>query len=186
MLAPPLKGSGVVLARRPYRRDPQRASGLDECGWSGLCIGMAMRRDIGLLANLAVLLAGLAAWPVYAASDLRQVPYWASLKANEVYMRVGPGEDYHINWIYHRQHLPIKVLRIMQNWRLVQDPEGATGWIMVNMLVIGHDGFVTGRNPAEMHEAADDNSRLLWRLEPGVLGKVGDCSAGWCRCRTRR
>ncbi len=135
--------------------------------------------------NVAALLAAgavvLVPHPASAASDLRQVPYWASLKSNEVYMRVGPGEDYRINWIYHRQHLPVIVRRIMQNWRLVEDPQGAHGWIMVNMLVIGHDGFVIGKDPAEMHEAPDGNSRLLWRLQPGVLGKLGDCSAGWCR-----
>ncbi len=142
---------------------------------------MVKRRDIMRFAKGAMLALVVAAPPVHAALDFKPLPYWASLKANEVYMRVGPGEDYRINWIYHRQHLPLKVLRIMQNWRLVEDPEGARGWIMVNMLVIGHDGYVIGKDPAEMHETADDSSRLLWRLEPGVLGKVGDCTTGWCR-----
>jgi len=145
----------------------------------------AKHREMKLLVRLAAsgfcLSWGLGASAAQAAFALRPVPYWASLKANEVYMRVGPGEDYRINWIYRRQHLPVKVLRIMQNWRLVQDPQGATGWIMVNMLVIGHDGFVIGQDPAEMHEAADAGSRLLWRLEPGVLGKIGDCGHGWCK-----
>jgi SH3-like domain-containing protein len=130
-----------------------------------------------------VLIAGAAsglAPPARAAPD-KDVPYWASLKANEVYMRVGPGEDYRINWVYRRQHLPLKVLRIMQNWRLVQDPDGARGWIMVSMLVRGHDAYVGGKELAELHEAPDANSRLLWHLEPGVLGKLGDCGAGWCR-----
>ncbi len=145
---------------------------------------MGKRREMKLFARWAILASswlGLAAPPAHAALDFKPLPYWASLKASEVYMRVGPGEDYRINWIYHRQHLPLKVLRIMQNWRLVEDPEGARGWIMVNMLVIGHDGYVIGKEPAEMHETADANSRLLWRLAPGVLGKVGDCSTGWCR-----
>ena len=142
---------------------------------------MAKTREMKLLASLAGVVAGLAASGAGAAPDPRQLPYWASLKAPEVYMRVGPGEDYRINWVYHRQHLPLKVLRVMQNWRLVEDPEGARGWIMVNMLALGHDGYIIGQNPAEMHEAPDANSRLLWRLEPGVLGKLGDCGAGWCR-----
>ena len=141
---------------------------------------MGKRRELKLLAILAIGAAMDIALPA-AAADLRPVPYWASLKANEVYMRVGPGEDYRINWIYRRQHLPLKVLRLMQNWRLVEDPEGTRGWIMVNMLVVGHDGYVVGKQPAEMHEAPDGNSRLMWRLEPGVLGKLGDCGSGWCK-----
>ena len=143
--------------------------------------GMAKRREMKLLTGMVIAALALAGGPAGAASGLRSVPYWASLRAPEVYMRVGPGEDYRINWVYHRQHLPLKVLRIMQNWRFVEDPQGARGWIMVNMLTPGHDAFVIGREPAEMHEAPDPGSKLLWRLEPGVSGKLGDCAAGWCR-----
>ena len=42
-------------------------------------------------------------------------------------------------------------------------------------------GFVTGQQPAEMHEQANGNSRLLWRLAPGVVGQLGDCGSGWCQ-----
>jgi len=45
-------------------------------------------------------------------------------------MRVGPGEDYRINWVYHRAHLPVKVLRVMEGWRLIEDPDGARGWVL--------------------------------------------------------
>ncbi|MDE2301308.1 MAG: hypothetical protein KGK11_01995 [Sphingomonadales bacterium] len=140
---------------------------------------MAKARKSGCLPG-AVLVAMVAA-PLHAAPDARAVPYWASLKSGEVYMRVGPGEDYRISWVYHRQHLPLKVLRVMQNWRLAEDPEGARGWVLVNMLTRGHDGYVTGSTPADMREAPDTNARLLWRLAPGVLGKLGECASGWCR-----
>jgi SH3-like domain-containing protein len=37
------------------------------------------------------------------------VPYWAALRAGEVNMRVGPSEDFPIEWVYRRQGLPVKV-----------------------------------------------------------------------------
>lgn len=95
-------------------------------------------------------------------------------------MRVGPGEDYRILWVYRRQNLPLKVLRIKEGWRLVQDPDGAQGWILQQFLTRNRGGYVRGEGPADMREKADRTSRLLWRLSPGVVGALGDCSAGWC------
>ncbi len=110
-----------------------------------------------------------------------EVPYWASIRAETVNMRVGPGEDYRIEWVYHRQHLPMKVLRLMESWRLVQDPDGARGWILSRFLTRDRGAIVIGQAPAEIREKADGSSRLLWRAEPGVVGKLGDCESGWCR-----
>lgn len=135
-----------------------------------------MRR---LLVFIALAAAGPLAAPARAEDP--QTPYWASIRADEVNMRVGPGEDYRILWVYHRAHLPLKVLRIKEGWRLVQDPDGAQGWVLSRMLTREASGFVNGTVPAEMHEAPNANSKLLWRLAPGVVGKLGSCSAGWCQ-----
>ena len=123
-----------------------------------------------------------AASPALAADD--GVPYWASLRGREVNMRVGPGEDYRINFRYRREDLPMKVLRVMEGWRLVQDPDGSRGWMLARFLKRERGAIVQGVNGTaliEMHEKADAASRLLWRLEPGVTGKLGDCAEGWCK-----
>jgi SH3-like domain-containing protein len=96
-------------------------------------------------------------------------------------MRVGPGEDYRINWVYTRQHLPLKVLRAMEGWRLVEDPDGARGWILAKFVSKEREGYVTGKQPAAMHQTPDAGSKLLWQLAPGVVGKLGDCDDSWCK-----
>jgi len=127
----------------------------------------------------ACLLLFTATAPARAGDD--QVPYWASIRAKEVNMRVGPGEDYRINWVYHRHLLPLKVVRMMEGWRLVEDPDGARGWVLARFLMRERGAIVRGKELAEMHEKAGADSRLLWRLEPGVSGKLGDCKDNWCR-----
>lgn len=114
------------------------------------------------------------------AQDSAETPYWASVRASEVNMRVGPGEDYRILWVYKRPLLPLKVLRIKEGWRLVRDPDGAQGWVLARFLTRQRSGYVHGKEPVEMREAADGNGKLLWRLAPGVIGKLGDCDKGWC------
>ncbi len=111
----------------------------------------------------------------------KDVPYWASIRADEVNMRVGPGEDYRVLWVYHRASLPLKVLRIKEGWRLVQDPQGARGWILARFLSRSRGAIVTGQGLAELRESGDGEAKLLWRLAPGVTGRLGDCSQGWCR-----
>jgi SH3-like domain-containing protein len=132
-------------------------------------------RLLSLLFAVGCLLAAPAA-----AQDV-QVPYWASIRASEVNMRVGPGEDYRINWVYRRPHLPVKVLRMMEGWRLVQDPDGARGWMLARFLTRERGAIVQGRGMAEMREAGNGEARLLWKVQSGVVGKLGDCKAGWCR-----
>lgn len=127
---------------------------------------------------LVLTLAALSA-PVSAEDG--KLPFWASIRAKEVNMRVGPGESYRINWVYHRPLLPLKVLRSMENWWLVQDPDGARGWVLSSLMAKKRGAIVHGSTAAEMHDKASLDSRLLWRLEPGITGRLGDCDAGWCR-----
>lgn len=114
------------------------------------------------------------------AAENAKTPYWASIRAGEVNMRVGPGEDYRIAWVFRRSQLPLKVLRIMDGWRLVQDPDGAQGWMRSQFLTRERTGFVRGSELAEMRANPTHDARLLWRLAPGVVGLLGECQAGWC------
>jgi len=112
-----------------------------------------------------------------------EVPYWASLIADKVNMRVGPARDYRIAWVYKRKLLPLKVLRLHEGWRLVEDPDGARGWVLSRFLSRKRTAIVKGEI-AEMRDRPAAG-RLMWRAEPGVVGKLGKCEAGWCKLDAR-
>ncbi len=134
-----------------------------------------MPRNRILALSLVVL-----AWTAPASAQEAEVPYWASIRASEVNMRVGPAEDYRIAWVYRRPQLPLKVLRVKDGWRLVQDPDGAKGWILSRFLTRERTAYVIGKEPAEMRAAADNAAKVNWRLSPGLVGLLGDCEDGWC------
>jgi len=119
-----------------------------------------------------------------AAAQDREVPYWASIRADKVNMRVGPSMDYPIDWVYRREGLPVKVIRLYEGWRLVTDPDGAQGWIAARLLNPQRGAIVIGEGLAEMRKGDGADSDLLWKLEPGVVGKLGDCRDGWCEFDT--
>ena len=109
------------------------------------------------------------------------VPYWASIDAAEANMRVGPGDSYRIAWIYRRQHLPVKVLRREGPWRLIEDPAGDQGWMRDLLLSRQRSGIVIGKDLVELRGQPNAGSHLQWRVEPGVVGLLGECEAGWCQ-----
>lgn len=114
-----------------------------------------------------------------AAQD-RPVPYWASLTADEVNMRVGPARDYRIAWVFKRDGLPLKVVRLHEGWRLVEDPDGARGWVLARFLSLNRTALVQGEI-ADLRAEAGGAGRVLWRVEPGVVGKLGECEGAWCQ-----
>lgn len=133
--------------------------------------------------RLALLTAALLAGGVTAsdagAQSVKTVPYWASLAKGDARMRVGPSMDYPASWIYQRRDLPVKVVEVYSNWRKVEDPDGTQGWMHVRLLKDEPTGIVKGRI-AEMRESPAPDARLLFRLEPGVVGRLAGCANGWC------
>lgn len=135
-----------------------------------------MKRILTMLPLLV--LCGLA-MPAHA-EDNDKVPYWASIDADIANLRVGPGDSYRIDWVYRRLHLPVKVIRREGPWRQVVDPDGTKGWMRDLLLSRHRAAIVKGDGLIEMRAEGNDSSRVLWRIEPGVVGVLGDCKNGWC------
>lgn len=131
------------------------------------------------ISRLLLMLAALVVAIPVAAQD-RQVPYWASLSSPEVNMRVGPSERYRISWVYHREGLPVKVVRLQQGWRLIEEPDGTRGWVFNQLLSLERTAIVIGEETTALFELPDAASPLRWNIEPGVVGELGACEVQWC------
>jgi SH3-like domain-containing protein len=113
------------------------------------------------------------------------VPRFVSLRADAVNMRVGPGDQYPIAWVYHRVGMPMEVLREYDVWRLVVDVDGTKGWVHEATLVGGRHFVVIGSDPVTMRHRPADDAGAEADLMPGVIGSLERCDAGaaWCRVR---
>ena len=135
-----------------------------------------MKRAIAV----ATMVVAAALTPAAQAQKERKTPYWASISASEAMMRTGPGKTYPAKWLYRRADLPIKVLEVYPSWRKVQDPDGETGWMLVNLLSDQRTAIVRGNEPRPMHEAANGSSPVRFRAQPGVVGRLNGCAGDWC------
>lgn len=114
------------------------------------------------------------------AAAQKKPPYWASIRAGEARMRTGPGQQFPASWLYKRAGLPVKVIEVYPNWRKIEDPDGTQGWMLASLLSDERTGLVTGSIRA-LRERPSGDAPVLWRAEPGVVGKLSDCARGWCR-----
>lgn len=110
----------------------------------------------------------------------REVPYWATIKAETLNMRAGPGRDFPIRWVYRRAGLPLKVIRVHEGWRLVRDPAGDEGWVTANLLSIERGALVVGEGLAAIRAQPADGAKVKWNAESGVVVALRDCEASWC------
>lgn len=139
--------------------------------------GMKVRLVLRVSVAIALIVAAQAGQPALAQ---KRPPYWASIRAGEALMRTGPGRNFPAVWLYRRAGLPVKVIETFESWRKVEDPDGTQGWMQVRLLSEDRTAIVRdGVQP--MLVRPEPGSRIAWRAAPGVVGRLGDCSAGFCR-----
>lgn len=134
-------------------------------------------RDIGVAT--AVLIGLVAAAP--ASAQEKQPPYWASVASGQAMTHTGPGRSYPNVWLYQRRDLPVRVLKKYENWRLIEDPDGAQGWMLVTMLSDRRTAIIKRGDVRPVRTSADDSARISYQVQPGVVGRISKCRNGWCR-----
>lgn len=126
----------------------------------------------------ALLILGLSA---PAAAQDKQPPYWASIASGQAMSRTGPGKNYPGVWLYQRRDLPIRVVKKYENWRLIQDPDGAQGWMLVTLLSDRRTAIVKPGEPRSIRVGPDEGAKVQYHVEHGVVGRISKCGDGWCR-----
>ena len=112
----------------------------------------------------------------------KQPPYWASIASGQAMTHTGPGRNYPNVWLYQRRDLPVRVVKKYQTWRLIQDPDGAQGWMLVTFLSDHRTAIVKPGDPRPIRADGTDAAKILYMAEPGVVGRIDKCKGdGWCR-----
>ncbi len=117
-----------------------------------------------------------------AAAQDKQPPYWASIASGQAMTHTGPGRKYPNVWLYQRRDLPVRVIKKYETWRLIQDPDGAKGWMLVTLLSDRRTAIVKPGEARPIRSDPSDDARVRYMAEPGVVGRIGHCKGnGWCR-----
>lgn len=108
------------------------------------------------------------------------VPRFVTLKSDEINMRVGPGREYPLAWVYKRKGLPMKVIAEFDVWRKVTDHDGITGWIH-GQLVSARRTALVQEPVSKLYQRPETTSAIVAVAEKGVLMELQYCRDDWCR-----
>jgi SH3-like domain-containing protein len=118
---------------------------------------------------------------VPAGAQDKKAPYWASIASGQAMTRTGPAKHYPGIWLYQRRDLPVRVLKRYENWRLIQDPDGAKGWMLVTLLSDRRTALIKPGEPRPIRSEPSGGARVRYLAEPGVVGRIDQCAGLWCR-----
>ena len=108
------------------------------------------------------------------------VPRFVTLKSDKVNMRVGPGREYPLSWVYKQKNLPLKVIAEFDVWRKVIDHEGTIGWVHSQLVTLKRYALIQSRL-TKLHRKADEASAVVAVADKGVLLELQICEPLWCR-----
>lgn len=139
-----------------------------------------MRIDRVLYVSVFLLCAAAFVAPARAATDGElPLPRFASLAADEVNIRKGPGLRYPIEWVIRREGLPVEIIREFDTWREIRDHAGDSGWVHQSLLSGRRTVLIDG-HIRTMYRKPSEATRPVARLEPGVTVDLDRCDKEWC------
>jgi SH3-like domain-containing protein len=115
-------------------------------------------------------------------TDAKAGPRFASLRAEKVFLRAGPGPDFPIQWVFVRRGLPVEILATFDIFRKIRDSDGTVGWVNQQMLTGRRSVLVSGAI-RDLHGEANQTSEVVAQLEPGVIAAVSKCDPAWCEVK---
>jgi SH3-like domain-containing protein len=115
-----------------------------------------------------------------AAAQDKRPPYWASIASGQAMTRSGPGKNYPGLWLYQRRDLPVRVVKKYEHWRLIQDPDGAQGWMLVTLLSDRRTAIVKNGDPRPVRVDPNQGAKIHYLAEQGAVGRIEKCRTGWC------
>ena len=108
------------------------------------------------------------------------IPRYVSIKTDECNVRRGPSLSHRIDWVFQRKGMPVEVIAEHGHWRRVRDRDGAGGWVHYSLLS-GSRTVIVERDMLDLHMGPDETTQVNARLELGVIAKLGECDANWCK-----
>ena len=104
--------------------------------------------------------------------------YYLMLKNSKVNVRMGPGLDYPIKFIYKKKNLPVKVIDKKENFRKVIDHKKNSGWIHISQLKKINSIIVLSNRI--LFKKPTFNSKPIANIESGRLFVLKKCKKDWC------
>jgi SH3-like domain-containing protein len=133
---------------------------------------------------ILLLLAGpaVAATPGIGPVTHLPLPRFVSLRTDDVNVRAGPGFQYPVTAVYHRDGLPVEIIGEFDVWRQIDAPDGFTGWVH-EATIRARRGFYIDVPAAVLRGSPSADAGTVATLRQGVSGVLLSCAAESDYCK---
>lgn len=107
-----------------------------------------------------------------------ELPRMVSLRSDLINGRSGPDTKYPIEWIYKQKGMPVEIINEFGLWRQIKDWEGSECWVHKSMLTGRRFVKVTNLGENNIYNSDDYGSKVIAKVEDGVVGEVKECKKG--------
>lgn len=111
------------------------------------------------------------------------IPRYVSMRAETANARRGPGLEHRVDWEFRQRGMPLRIVGEYGQWRQVQDPDGAGGWVHHSLLSGARTVLVRGEAAAVMRAGPGERTAVRAMAEPGVVARLEACRDDWCQIR---
>lgn len=138
------------------------------------------------LCSIAILVIFFSASSTSAAEEVSEsglaLPRMVSLRSSLVNARSGPGSRYPIEWVYKQKGAPVEITAEFELWRKIRDWEGSESWVHKAMLSGRRFVRVIKAGENNIYAKPEENSRVIAKVEDGVVGEIDKCPAQESMC----
>ena len=104
--------------------------------------------------------------------------YYLMIKNSKVNVRMGPGLDYPVKFIYNKKYLPLRVIDKKENFRKVIDHKKNSGWIHISQLKKVNSVIVLSNRI--LFKKPSVYSKPIANIDSGRLLVLKKCKKDWC------
>ncbi len=151
----------------------------------------SLRRCMGRLGPLAIILFVLVTPELVLAKNNPSgfaLPRFVSVRADKTNVRVGPGTQYDVAWIFVKSGLPVEIIQEFDTWRKIRTMDGDEGWVHKSLLTGRRTAYVAPWDPdAEIPLRARNETKARVRawLTSKYLVSVESCDGQYCEVSAR-
>ena len=109
---------------------------------------------------------------------------YVSLKSSEINMRVGPGIEYPISWVFMASNLPMMLVTEFGQWKKLRFVDNTEGWVHKNMVSYKNTAMIVS-NIAVLYKS-ESKSQPIARIEKNVIVKVLKKDKNWVKVSVYR
>ncbi len=111
--------------------------------------------------------------------------YFGSIKWNKANVRTGPGQQYPIEWEFHKKNLPVEIINKYGSWLKIRYLDEDVGWVHQRLISTSRFVMINGSTQI-IRDKPNNLSKAILIAEDKVIASLLSCNKKWCKINIKQ